>query len=527
MSAALAYEAAPPRPGSYIPPEQRDVDDASLEYLPDDHPMKQRFQQQQRQRQGQTPELGPNQERAPELAAWRSPSSPGRDQVEDSSAIGEVNRGLSTSIAAPRLPENPHVISRGAYDLSRDETAEIDGEHRPGSVSPSSSSTSSSSTRPDEDGEEPRRGGPDGRNNDNDHDSTQTLFSRTRARGADADLGEDGDGREGVDRRARRPPPLTVSQEMELEARKLEYFFGTPEYPKMLAAFRIKYEKELSGEEGGGEGGNRHTTRDKREYSAEEAEQGLQSQPIDFHRGSKKLQMQLNEGPRAFDPITVLQKQGMMRFQGYAFPPSTELGKLKMGRAGAAEGEQQSVEAMWEKMDQEVRQGGGGGHSPSAVVRRAFYRLVGKDDPREQHLVRAPSDAATPREDTSLIFRVTGLDVIQRRQMRYMLTDFDYGDRQTAFHVMMTYPYTDWIHAFYMVSVGIMLYYLQIHFNAYDFYDEYLGLDLRQAPSAKKPFIAGITTLVMVFMLFQPLLVASIATTRAYRIIMRRPIGPP
>lgn len=290
---------------------------------------------------------------------------------------------------------------------------------------------------------------------------------------------------------------------MELAAQKLERSFGFAEYPDLLAAFQKEYEVELRS--------GKQASEEDRVYTEEEERSGLKFQPVDYQRSSKKLQLHLQSGPRAYDPITVLQQQGMMRFQGYAFPPTTELGKLK--------GDED-----WSAVDHRYRHGSGSSGA-IGVVRRAFYAMVGRDDPRHQHIVPAPN--AGERQDTSLIYRMTRLDVVQRRQMKYMLTDFDYGDRQTAFHVMMTYPYTDWIHVFYMLATGISLYYLQLHFNAYDFYDEYLGLDLRQAPSAKKPFIAGLTTMVMVFILFQPLLVASIATTRIYRIIRRRPIGPP
>lgn len=351
-------------------------------------------------------------------------------------------------------------------------------------------------------------------------DDEDLLFSDARVGGDHtATLGE------GRQRRRRVPPPLTRTQEMELEAKKLEYYYGTPEYPALLDAFRRKYageEEEAEAADHGGAGGDAKTTTKKQKdreklYTPEEINRGLAAQPIDYLRSSSKLQMQLNEGPRGYDPITMLQRQGLMRFQGYAFPPSTELGKLRLGDAKGV-GEEE-----WDRVVERTHR-----RSPRDLVRKAFYSLLGREDPRHDHLAPAPSELEKgAREDRSLAFRLTGLDVTQRRQMRYMLTDFDYGDRQTAFHVMMTYPYTDWIHVCLMVAVGMALYYLQIQVNAYEFYDEYLGLDLRQAPSAKKPVIAGLTTMVMVFVLFQPLLVVSIGITRAYRIIRRRPIGPP
>ncbi|RNF04049.1 hypothetical protein TraAM80_05326 [Trypanosoma rangeli] len=96
-------------------------------------------------------------------------------------------------------------------------------------------------------------------------------------------------------------------------------------------------------------------------------------------------------------------------------------------------------------------------------------------------------------QDKHLLYRTLGIDAVQRRQLRAMLSDFDHAYRQTAFHVMMLYPYTDWVHVLYMVLAGLALYNLQSCCGAYEFYDEYLGLDLRQMPRLKKPFLAGVT----------------------------------
>ncbi|EPY25092.1 hypothetical protein AGDE_12024 [Angomonas deanei] len=262
-------------------------------------------------------------------------------------------------------------------------------------------------------------------------------------------------------------PQLSPSQQMSLELKKLEYYEGSPKYPEMLREFLEKY---------GGDSPEQEVDEAKA-YSKEEVEMGLEAQPLDYLRGSSKLQAHLLSGARQYDPITVMQQQGVMRFQGYAFPPSTELGKLK------------NIEDVKSVVDSHKDK------SFLSSVRRSFNALTGKQSDKDDYVATGDK----PVEDTHLLYRTLGLDAVQRRQMRFMLTDFDYADRQTAFHVMMTYPYTDWIHVIYMVLVGVALYELQVRYEAYEFYDEYMGLDLRQVPGMKKPLLAAITIGVMAF----------------------------
>ncbi|CAM39959.1 conserved hypothetical protein [Leishmania braziliensis MHOM/BR/75/M2904] len=293
-----------------------------------------------------------------------------------------------------------------------------------------------------------------------------------------------------------RATPKPIVKQLEADIKKLEYYQGTPHYDKLLADFRAKYNAEQTPKKGA----------KGPVYMADEVERGLEGQPIDYHHSSTKLQAQLLSGPRAYDLVTIMQQQGVMRFQGYAFPPTAELGKLK--------GDGDGLKALHDAHKS---------HPLVAQVRRGMNALIGRNDARDDYV--AMEDKS--KEDTHLLYRTLGLGAVQRRQLRYMLTDFDHADRNTTFHVMMSYPYTDWLHVFYMMLVGWCLYQLQVRCGAYDFYDEYLGLDLRQVPRLQKPVLAGITIIVMVFFFFQPLLVASIATTRAYRIAMKRPIGPP
>lgn len=621
--AALAYTPPPPRPQGYVSPEDRGVEDSSLEFLPEGDERKQGFLEhrkrldeereerlsalekeaaewrrqispddkssllelEQRMREERLPHLGENQLRAPTLARWSAEGTQmlSKASTSDTAAIHPSSVVSPTSVRPSSLPENPKVICRGEYDDLEDDLrtalAEADAESQDSEESgcsldaPSISDNARGGSR-GEDGQDghisapfsfssPAAASASGRSSfshqpfsrvgkespSGEADEEETFSSSSSSSASydevgggstrDAPKREDEREKDGK-RDRRRHIRLTRTQEMEMAAEKLEYYFGTPQYPQMVEEFRQKFAAELEMDEGAmgergtnpslendGQEGEGSVRSGERVYSETEIRQGLANQPLDYLRSSKRLQMRLHEGPHAYDPITVLQRQGWMRFQGYAFPPSTELGKLKLdGKKGSSDGAREGgLSSRWEDIDRYVRYGDDAG--ATGIVRRAFLRLLGKDDPREQYMVPSPSEAAIPRKDNSLVFRVTGLDIVQRRQVRYMLTDFDYADRSTAFHVMMTYPYTDWIHAFYMVSAGVGLYWLQLHFNALDFYDEYLGLDLRQTPSAKKPFLAAFTTFVMVYFLFQPLLIASIATTRLYRIIRRRPIGPP
>ncbi|RHW73768.1 hypothetical protein DPX39_030049300 [Trypanosoma brucei equiperdum] len=257
----------------------------------------------------------------------------------------------------------------------------------------------------------------------------------------------------------------------------------------MLKEFRAKY---LS--DGGSEGEGDGRLEDLRSYTQEELARGLESQPIDYLRASSKLKVELTSGPRAYDPVLVMQQMGVMRFQGYAFPPTTELGRLC-------------------DSDGKLPDSSEGAHR--------FAKYVAQTAPT------AIKDQLKGNEDRHILYRTMGLDVVQRRQVKAMLSDFDHGDRHTSYHVMMSYPYADWLHVFYMVLVGVAIYEMQVRFCAYDFYDEYLGLDLRQVPKLKKPFLVTVTVVVMVVALFHPLLLVSIATTRLYRIAMKRPVGPP
>lgn len=459
QSASTHSSTASPRPPAYTPPDERSLDDASLEYLSPSHPMRQKREAHMeaiRRSRGEAAwaDLGADQLRAPSLPSGEAPPA---GQEEE-------------PWKEPPLPENFSGISRGDYDWGRDYEEEGD---RLGRVL-------SERIRP----------------------TAESSSSGRRERGHVCLEGEE---EEESGRPAAAARLLNRRQELEIDTQKLEFFEGSPQYPQMLADYRRKYAKELG--MAGESDASSSEKNGEREYDEQEVERGLEAEPLDYLRTSQRAQALMNEGPRAYDPLRALQRQGLARFQGYAFPPSTKLGMLQIPDQAAP---------------------------PNGVFQRVYHRLVGRDKSESSPLGAADDGArgvvageGSVPQDTSLVFRVTGLDIVQRRQMRYMLSDFDYADRQTAFHVMMTYPHTDWLHVFFMVGVGVGLYHLQLHYHAYDFYDEYLGLDLRQTPSAKKPFLVGVTTVVMVFFLFQPLLVASIAATRAYRIIMRRPIGPP
>ncbi|CCW59618.1 unnamed protein product [Phytomonas sp. EM1] len=286
---------------------------------------------------------------------------------------------------------------------------------------------------------------------------------------------------------------LPFEKQLELDVKRLEYYQGTSKFPELLKEFREKYQRYDPNQS------------EAKSRSAEDGSGHETKEPVDYQHLSAKLKAQLSAGPHAYHPISLMEHHGLVRFQGYAFPPSVELGNLKDGHDIA-------------RLQGSYRKKGA-----LALLRRSFNALVGRPDRSDEYL----ATDGNAKEDTHIIYRTLGLDAVQRRQMRFMLSDFDHSDRNTSFHVMMSYPYADWLHVFFMVFVGCCLYQLQVRLDAYDFYDEYLGLDLRQVPSLKKPFLVVVTAVVMVFFLFQPLLVASIATNRTYRIAMRRPIGPP
>ncbi|EKF33066.1 hypothetical protein MOQ_003073 [Trypanosoma cruzi marinkellei] len=477
---AVEMTPPPPRPAFYVPPEERDADDASLQFL---HRKKQ--------------------------------SADGRCVAKevgaavDSGKGGEIRRDPGQAFA-PELPIRPslarHYMDEKAAELAS--TSVYAGHHlvpeepenptrRLRVIKNATPEPKVAKVAPEVHFLRASRG--------------ESIFGVRDTLEGDENCkkdyvrGESG-GDSGGNSAPRKRPLL---QEMELDLRRLEYYQGTPQYQELLEEFRAKYdfsEKNnisgdsssrsssssggISGSDGGPIGGEAM----ERSYSQAEVKQGLQAQPIDYLRASKQLKVELNSGPRAYDPVTVMQKLGVMRFQGYAFPPTTELGKLRDSEGRELQSNMEN-HALRDYMCQNV----------SSTIKA---QLAGG-------------------QDKHLLYRTLGIDAVQRRQVRAMLGDFDYADRQTAFHVMMSYPYTDWIHVFYVVLVGLALYELQARCGAYEFYDEYLGLDLRQVPRLKKPFLVGVTVMVIVVALFHPLLVASIATTRFYRIFMRRPIGPP
>ncbi|ORC90165.1 uncharacterized protein TM35_000092150 [Trypanosoma theileri] len=460
----------PPRPPSYTPPEERPAGDASLQFR-----------------------------RSPSSSSSSLPSSSSSSSsVFNSSEAAGVRLGPGQAFA-PELPRRPVPSKRYVDEAAANlETTSVFAGH---SLLPdedeamtSNLATLRNSTQKIKKGDDSKEA-PfiQARRRSSIFDSEDQVNSIEEDRKVEKESipsvatlsGEKGN--DATDEKSKRENEPTL-QQMERDLRRLEYYQGSPQYPQLLQEFRDKY----------GVNNNEDVSKsDKfgdRLYTQEELSRGLEAQPIDYLRTTKKLKVELSSGPRAYDPVVVMQQHGVMQFQGYAFPPTIELGKLRDSDGNV-------VDTIEDKklLKEHIRQ------NMSSDLKK---RLDGG-------------------KDNHIVHRVLGLDAIQRRQVRAMLSDFDYADRHTAFHVMMSYPYTDWLHVFYMVMVGLALYNFQVRYGAYEFYDEYLGLDLRQVPTLKKPFLAVMTTLVMVVFLFKPLLIASIATTRFYRIALRRPIGPP
>lgn len=525
----------PPRPPSYVAPADRPVTDESLSFLPEGSPL------QLQHAAAMAGRLAADGVRLTD-GQGMAPQHTDVERLERVFADPDAARVRSTSVHAGKTllsqqqqqhnsgggssSSGPAAVGAGEYYGAQQQRRQLSRLHvlrdsaRPdGAMLPDGGSTSSSSGG----------GGSVGSNYQQQQQQRDTMFSAqhefSRLEEIDggggvplapppifkpkpeasitdaAGSGNNSNGGGGEEPPARVP----LVKQIERDIKKLEYYHGTPQYPELLRQFRDKYGRDgqsppssPSGE-GEGEGEEQH------KYTAGDVSVGLANQPIDFHRSSAKLQAQLSSGPYGYSPVTLMQQHGVMRFQGYVFPPTTELGTLK------------GVDDLRALQD---------AHRSRGLVTgavKSFNALIGRKDRSEDYL--ATEDRI--KTDNHILFKTLKLDAVQRRQMRFMLTDFDYKDRNTAFHVMMSYPYTDWIHVLFMVVMGWSLYQLQVRFGAYEFYDEYLGLDLRQVPSVKKPFLAGLTCVIMLFFLFQPLLVASIATQRAYRIMMRRPIGPP
>ncbi|KAH9599012.1 hypothetical protein LSM04_005785 [Trypanosoma melophagium] len=450
----------PPLPPSYIPPEERPADDASLQFQRSPSS----FSSSSSSSGAVEVRLGPGQTFAPELP--RRPPAPPKRYVDEAAANLET-----TSVYAGHslLPDEDGAMTSRLATL-KNSTQKLKKAKDTGEASFM----------------QVRRGSSIFDSGDGIDDMEDGRKVKRKSIASDAALsGEKGNDATDEKNKRKDEPPL---QQMERDLRRLEYYQGSPQYPQLLQEFRDKYGVSNNEDTSNGDRSNDYL------YTQEELSRGLEAQPIDYLRTTNKLKVELASGPRAYDPVVIMQQQGVMRFQGYAFPPTTELGKLR--------------------------------DSDGNVIHTIEDRNMLKKHIK-QNMSSDLKEQLNRGKDNHIVYRVLGLDAVQRRQVRAMLSDFDYSDRHTAFHVMMSYPYTDWLHVFYMVMIGLTLYKFQLRYGAYEFYDEYLGLDLRQVPRLKKPFLAVLTTLVMVIFLFKPLLIASIATTRFYRIAMRRPIGPP
>nr|CCC47258.1 conserved hypothetical protein, fragment [Trypanosoma vivax Y486] len=431
----------PPRPASYVPPEERPSDDASLQFLKRDLQRKEEVHDTGHgdRLSGQVP-LDPGQMRAPEF--------PGRPPRVPVYASEDAARLSSTSVHA-----GLHLIG-GEFEAATTLTTLNDSGTGSGRV-PFKTPGSLMDQR-----------------------VNQGLSSGSRQPEDRGELAEECNG--SSDTGTKEGVPFL--RQMQIDIRQLEYHQGTPQFPELLRDFRSKY----------GSGDPLESTC---MYTREDIDRGLETQPIDYLRASNKLKVELTSGPRAYDPITVMQQYGVMRgFRGMPSLPTTEVGKLRDSKGRVLECPEQLKHLK-----------NLSGWSTSGAIEARIG----------------------PDRDINVFHRVLGLNALQLQKAKAMLSDFDYGDRHTAYHVMMSYPYTDWLHAFYMVLIGVLIYELQVRCDAYEFYDEYLGLDLRQVPQLKKPVLVAVSVVLMVAVLFHPLIVVSVATTRFYRIALNRPVGPP
>ena len=130
---------------------------------------------------------------------------------------------------------------------------------------------------------------------------------------------------------------------------------------------------------------------------------------------------------------------------------------------------------------------------------------------------------------TSLLGRVSlRFRQIKKFRPKYILADFDWGDRISTTHVMMSYGYGDWV--VIAISFGLFagLYYVQWEYDALSLYDEYLGFDFsRYRAATEKPILCAWTAFLVRMVVFHPTCVFVVWLTRLTRIVRGMPLGPP
>lgn len=112
-------------------------------------------------------------------------------------------------------------------------------------------------------------------------------------------------------------------------------------------------------------------------------------------------------------------------------------------------------------------------------------------------------------------------------ELTRVFKDYDWGDSRATAHVLMMYPWAEYIWVGLSVFLFLKLFNYQIDNHSMIFYDEYLGLDLRMVPRAERGIIGMFTFGFIFFLIRHPLMVASVTIQRLYRIARGRHMGPP
>lgn len=426
--ATFADEVAPPAPPNYVPVEQRDSGDESLVFA-------------------RKPSAAKPIRTAPlPEGCIEAPYLPDRPPKIVHYIDEHAERLKSTSVGAGR----PLVSGNGQRVLEV-----VKEDPKEASFRPARSARRHREQQPDS-----------GTQENTFHSGESSADSEDAAGSSSARASEPGAAADSTATAAPRKPKSKF-QQLRQDIEKLEYFQGSPKYQKLLEEFREKYTaEELAA-----------ATQEVRTYTDVEKAAGLEGEPLDLNRLSAVSHAKVTDGPGQYHPINLMQQAGVGLYDGYAFSPSLELGKLNLDTSLASDSLKHQVS--------------GGAH-----------------------------------KDTSLLFKYFGVTDIQRRQIRLCLSDIDKRDTGVSIHVMMSYPYSDWLFYFYLTVGWLCLYYGQKKVKAYEFYDEYLGLDLRQVSRLQKPLLAFISAVILMTFLLQPIVLSTIATTRIYRILLKRPIGP-
>ncbi|CUG90324.1 Hypothetical protein, putative [Bodo saltans] len=262
--------------------------------------------------------------------------------------------------------------------------------------------------------------------------------------------------------------PRTRLDDLRADIQKLDYYQGTPEYMKELDAFRAKYGdgQQLSIEDG--------DEANRRPYTAEEVARGLKGEPLDLNRSSHRLQSILTQGPHGYHPDRLMQQYGFASMDaGYAFSPAKIIGQLD---AAAPSG--------------------------SLDANKPDYNLASQE--------LKDQIAFNAHEDKTLAFRYLGINTIQRRQIRMCLSDLETRDYNST--LLQYYCMGMWL------TNKSKMNHCEPKHNIRDvfFIARMLKMLLMEPEldsvhrKLEKPLLV-VATLVMLFFLWQPVTLASIA----------------